>query len=220
MKKVLLAAVMLVLVGVAGAAPVLFEAYQEDQIYIPEVEDGKLIVTEVSFSVDSACYVQLVACGNTVYSKSWLVMDNDSLPFVAHGSTSSYWPGWVNLTYITSVEPGEHTVALWVSTVYPDVGPTTFTNGYLQALVFLPDTATGAVAEPPLEARSLSPLPTSIVSRGPFVYVVGATELVDAAGRVIENAIREEKVFISNLSTGTYFARDGERTVVKIVKVE
>ena len=37
---------------------------------------------------------------------------------------------------------------------------------------------------------------------------------------MIENAIEEDKVFISTLPTGTYFARDGDRTVVKIVKVE
>ena len=61
---------------------------------------------------------------------------------------------------------------------------------------------------------------TTIVSSAPYVNVAGATELVDASGRVIENAISDDKVFISNLSTGTYFARDGDRTIVKIVKVE
>jgi len=61
---------------------------------------------------------------------------------------------------------------------------------------------------------------TTIVSSGPYVNVAGATELVDATGRVIENAIEDNKVFISNLPTGTYFARNGDRTVVKIVKVE
>jgi len=43
---------------------------------------------------------------------------------------------------------------------------------------------------------------------------------VDASGRVIPNAITEDKVYLSNLPQGTYFARNGERTVVKIVKVE
>lgn len=60
----------------------------------------------------------------------------------------------------------------------------------------------------------------SLISSGPYVNVTGATELVDASGRVIENAIENDKVFISNLPTGTYFARNGERTIVKIVKVE
>ena len=61
---------------------------------------------------------------------------------------------------------------------------------------------------------------TTIVSSGPYVNVAGASELVDATGRVIENAIEDDKVFISDLPTGTYFARNGERTIVKIVKVE
>jgi len=37
---------------------------------------------------------------------------------------------------------------------------------------------------------------------------------------MIENAITDDRVSISNLSQGTYFARNGERTVVKIVKVQ
>jgi len=59
----------------------------------------------------------------------------------------------------------------------------------------------------------------SLISSGPYVNVSGATELVDATGRVIENAIEDDKVYISNLPTGTYFARNGEQTIVKIVKV-
>ncbi|MBA7644444.1 hypothetical protein ES703_52188 [subsurface metagenome] len=74
------------------------------------------------------------------------------------------------------------------------------------------------------ETDSPSEIPTqrwtTIVSSGPYVNVAGASELVDATGRVIENAIEDNKVFISNLPTGTYFARNGERTIVKIVKVE
>lgn len=61
---------------------------------------------------------------------------------------------------------------------------------------------------------------TAIVSSGPYVNAPGASELVDASGRVIPNAITEDKVYLSNLPQGTYFARNGERTIVKIVKVE
>ena len=61
---------------------------------------------------------------------------------------------------------------------------------------------------------------TTIVSAAPYVSVSGATELVDATGRVIENAITDDKVYLSNLPTGTYFARNEERTIVKIVKVQ
>ncbi len=44
--------------------------------------------------------------------------------------------------------------------------------------------------------------------------------MVDATGRVIEGAITDDRVSINALPQGTYFARDRERTVVKIVKVE
>jgi hypothetical protein len=220
MKKVLLAALgFLVSVAALSAAPLLIEAYQEGQIYIPEGESGEFTVVEISVSLDSACYVQFVTGGNAVYSKSWLEMDNDSLPFVIYGSTNRYWPGWVNLTYATLVEPGEHTVSLLVSAVYDDVGPTTFREGYLQALIFLPDTATAVAEQPVSDAEPRGNTP-SLISKGPFVHVAGASELVDATGRVIENAIEDDKVFISNLPTGTYFARDADRTVVKIVKVD
>lgn len=75
-----------------------------------------------------------------------------------------------------------------------------------------------------IEEEAPSEIPTqrwtAIVSSGPYVNVAGATELVDASGRIIEDAISEDKVFISNLPTGTYFARNEDRTIVKIVKVE
>ena len=75
-----------------------------------------------------------------------------------------------------------------------------------------------------IEEDSPSEIPvqrwTTIVSSGPYVNVAGASELVDATGRVIENAIEDDKVFISDLPTGTYFARDEDRTIVKIVKVD
>ena len=61
---------------------------------------------------------------------------------------------------------------------------------------------------------------TTIVSAAPYVNAPGATELVDASGRVIPNAITEDKVYLSNLPQGTYFARNEDRTIVKIVKVE
>ncbi|MEA3311777.1 MAG: T9SS type A sorting domain-containing protein, partial [candidate division WOR-3 bacterium] len=93
-------------------------------------------------------------------------------------------------------------------------------DGYLQALIFLPDTSTNAVAEQPMSDAEPPATTPSLISKGPFVNVQGATELVDATGRVIENAIEDDKVFISSLPQGTYFARNGERTIVKIVKVE
>ncbi len=223
MKKVLLSAMLLLmLAGVLSAAPVLFEAYQEGSISIPMDKEDTLSVVEVSFSVDSACYAQFAAGGQAKNAKLWLELDGNSLPPVARvitdgrGGTVSF-----TLIYTYLLDPGEHAVSLRLAHHYIVSDYTaTCSDAYLQALIFLPDTATGAVAEPPVgdaEPRGSTP---SLISKGPYVNVQGATELVDASGRVIENAISDDKVYISNLPTGTYFARSKERTVVKIVKVD
>ena len=224
MKKVLLTVIMmLVTASVAGTTPLLLEAYQEGQIYIPEDGSDTAIAAEVSFSIDSTCYVQLTAGANVMLARLWVESDGDSLPpgmFDAGVSATPFIFGSVGITYTYLLEPGEHTISLQAANYLNVYDPTICRNAYLQALIFLPDTATNAVAEQPLETRGLSPLSASIVSQGPYVSVAGATELVDASGRVMPNAIADSKVFISNLPTGTYFARNGDRTVVKIVKVE
>jgi len=219
MKKVLFAAVMmLVSVGVAGVSPLLVEAYQEGQIYIPEGESGEFTVAEVSFSVDTTCYVQFATGGLAMKAGVWLEVDGDSLPPFFHtiiADVSVYF----SITYTYLLDPGEHIISLRLANRMNTYDPTC-KNSYLQALIFLPDTATGAVAEEPTSDAEPSVNTPSLISKGPYVNVAGATELVDATGRVIENAIEDDKVYLSNLPTGTYFARDGERTIVKIVKVE
>ena len=221
MKKVLLLALgLLVSVAALNAAPILFEAYQEGTITIPVGESDEVTVAEVSFSVDSACYVQFATGGMARLAKVWLELDGESLPPVIRIAHGQGVEGPLNISYTYLLNPGEHTVAFRLSNYMNLARPTTCTDAYLQALIFLPDTATNAVAEPPMsdnEPRGNTP---SLISSGPYVNIAGASELVDASGRVIEGAIEEDKVFISNLPTGTYFARVGERTVVKIVKVQ
>jgi hypothetical protein len=219
MKKVLFVAVMmLVSVGVASVTPVLVEAYQEGTISIPRNEWDTITVAEVSFSVDSACYVMLATGGMADMAKVWLELDGESLPPVIRVGTGDEGP--INITYTYLLEAGGHTISVQLANHLNFLVSTTCRDGYLQALIFLPDTATGAVAEQPMGDAEPLPNTPSLISSGPYVNVAGATELVDASGRVIENAIEDDKVFISNLPQGTYFARDGERTIVKIVKVE
>ncbi|TKJ40186.1 hypothetical protein CEE36_09635 [candidate division TA06 bacterium B3_TA06] len=223
MKKVLLSAMLLLmLAGVLSAAPVLFEAYQEGWISIPMDKEDTLSVVEVSFSVDSACHVMLTAGGQAKIASLWLEMDENRLPPQTNVQTDGFG-GPVSFTMVYSylLDPGEHAVSLRLAHHYIAHNYTaTCRDAYLQALIFLPDTSTNAVAEPPMsdnEPRGNTP---SLISSGPYVNVAGATELVDASGRVIEGAISDDRVYISNLPTGTYFARNGEHTVVKIVKVE
>ncbi len=202
-----------------SAAPVLFEAYQEGYISIPPDERDTLTVAEVSFSVDTACYVQLAVGGIAQFAKVWCEVDGESLPPVAPIAATTF-SEWFNITYSCLLAAGEHSISLRLANYRNSSYPTVLRDAYLQALIFLPDTATGAVVEQPMSDAQPSTNTPSLISRGPYVNVAGATELVDATGRVIENAITEDdKVYISNLPTGTYFARDGERTIVKIVKV-
>ena len=210
-------ALLLLAASALSAAPVLVEAYNEKMITIFDIGDTVTAV-ELSFSVDTACYIQLSTGGIGTQIEIWLDSDGERLP--VRGMVDIAYRGKVPLTLIYNclLSQGDHIVRLKAIRIERDYAACS--NLYLQALIFLPDTATNAIAEQPLETSGLSPLPASIVSQGPYVSVAGATELVDASGRVIEDAIEDDKVYISNLSTGTYFARDGERTVVKIVKVE
>jgi hypothetical protein len=217
MKKVLIIVLLLGLAASATAAPLLVEAYQEGQINIPAGENDTLVVTEVSFAVDSSCYVQFVAGGIVQLARLGVELDGERLPPLT--MTLAETTQWSNLTYTYFVGAGEHTTALKIFTYKNDFYPTTCTDAYLQALIFLPDTG-GAVAERPAGDADATGAMKSVISKGPYVTVTGASELVDATGRVIENAIEEDRVSINTLPQGTYFARDEERTVVKIVKVE
>ncbi|MEA3311981.1 MAG: hypothetical protein U9Q76_07155 [candidate division WOR-3 bacterium] len=200
-----------------SAAPVLVEAYQEGTITIPADKIDTVTVVELAFSVDTSCYVQFIAGGLVAPAKMFLELNDNRLFPIA--MERGYGDRAIQIGYVYPLTPGQYAVHLRMTNILGGISATCH-NAYLQALIFLPDVGS-AVAEPPgePEPRGLSPLP-ALISRGPYVNVSGATELVDASGRGIEGAIEANKVFIANLPPGTYFARDGERTIVKIVKVE
>jgi len=218
MKRILNLAILNLLIPAAlSAAPVLVEAYQEGTITIPEGTIDTVTVVELSFSVDTACYVQFTAGEIFQFATLWLNLNGDDLhPCTKEGGLDQTHSGLIVYAYLLS--SGSHTISLKITPLLMGYGATC-RNAYLQALIFLPD-AGSAVAEPPPEPGGVSPLPISIISKGPYVNVEDATELVDASGRTIKNAIVAGRVQISTLPAGTYFARSGERTVVKIVKVE
>ncbi len=218
MKKVLFGVLLLGLAVSVTATPLLVEAYQEGQINIPAGVNDTLVITEVTFSVDTSCYVLFTTGGRVVFSRIWLKLDDSDLSPVLL-APSSY--DFANIAYSYLLTAGQHTVSFMLANFHNQFDPVTCEGGYLQALIFLPD-AGSAVAEQPTSGNGLKPIVNtpSVVSSGPYVTVTGATELVDATGRIIENAIEDDRVSINNLSQGTYFARDGERTVVKIVKID
>jgi len=207
---------LLLLAASLSAAPVLVEAYQEGTITIPGDKIDTVTVVELSFSVDTACYVQFMAGGLVAPAKMFLELNDNRLFPVA--IERGYGDRAIQIGYVYPLTPGQYAVHLKMTNILGGILATCH-NAYLQALIFLPDEPS-AVAEPPPDGDLQPQAMKSVVSKGPWVSAPGATELVDASGRVIENAIVAERVQISTLPAGTYFARDGERTVVKIVKVE
>jgi len=199
------------------AAPVLVEAYQEGQITIPAESFTTDTACALTFSVDTSCVVSFSTSGNLSGCKAWLAIDNDSLPPLSQDNEDN---GSVAFTYSYIIQPGEHTAYYTILGGYnPGTSiSSTFRNGYLQALIFLPDTGNGAVTEQ--EHEALPDVAPSVISSGPYVSAPGATQVVDASGRVLEGVLTDGKVYLSDLPPGTYFARQGERTVTKVVKVE
>ncbi|TET21675.1 MAG: hypothetical protein E3J71_08755 [Candidatus Stahlbacteria bacterium] len=200
-----------------SAAPVLVEAYQEGTITLPSDKIDTVTVVELSFSVDTSCYVQFTAGEIFQLARLWLNLNGDDLhPCTREGGLGQTHSGLISYSYLLS--SGNHSVTLKMAPLLIGYGANC-QKAYLQALIFLPDTATAIAEQPTSDAEPRGNTP-SLISSGPYVNIAGATELVDASGRVIENAIEDDKVYLSNLPTGTYFARNADRTVVKIVKVE
>jgi len=219
-KLLLVVAMVIVSTTILNAAPLLVEAYREGSITIPEDETDTLDIAQVAFSVDSTCYVLFATGGVGNQVEVWLDLDGERLPPVIRINNDGRNEP-IGITYSYLVNPGEHSVSFKFANHLNIFDPSTCQDSYLQALIFLPD-ETGAIAERPdgdVDADATGAM-TSVISRGPYVTVTGATELVDASGRVIENAIEEDRVSINNLSQGTYFARKEGKTLVKIVKVQ
>lgn len=222
MKKVLALLFLFGLVlGVsAGTTPLLIEAFQIGIITIPEAEPRSDTAVEMTFSIDSLCYVQFTAGGKAMLARLKLELNGEDLPppDIRVETNGMGEEVAFSMVYTILLDPGEHNLALFI-TRHGSSGTSTLCSGsYLQALIFVPDEDAG-VAEPP-EYSATGQEVGSVVTRGPYVNVAGASQLVNGTGRVMEGAIEADRVRVSALPPGTYFARDGEKTVVKIVKVD
>ncbi len=217
MKKILFTMVFLGLTLSINATPLLVEKYQIGSISFPSDEFKTLTVLELSFSIDTACLVQFSTGGFASLAKLWLDLDGDSLPpalLVRAGGADGPMP----ITYSYLLTKGNHIVSLMLANYSAPGNYTLCKSAYLQALIFLPDSASAVAEQPAIEPGK--PLTSAVISRGPYVSAPGASMVVDAAGRVMENVLSQDKVYISDLPAGTYYAKDKERTVVKIVKVD
>lgn len=223
---------MFVLIGLAAgifadttASPLLIETYQNEYVEFHLPARGKTAtVAQLSFSVDTNCCVQFTAGGRLRQTLIFLKLDGERL-YPEAMTTHPFYTYPYSIVYNCALKPGEHTLSLqamdWFLLDTSDsVG--ICDKSYLQALLLLPDKVS-----PPqeidesvnAEVQPSGALPT-LISNSAYVRVPGASQLVDASGRIVETSIAEGMVHISTLGPGTYFARSGERTVVKIVKVD
>lgn len=218
MKKILFSLVFLgAAMGLSGS-PLLFESYQKDPVSIkPNIQDTVTAVG-VSFSTDTTAYVQFTAGGLNSLSTLWLELDGEPLPVIAQSNIAPAYRDGFSISYSYLLTSGNHNLSLVFTPYETDGWPAVCQNAYLQALIFLPDSASGVAEQP--EPGQASPVTSAVISRGPYVSAPGASMVVDASGRVMENVLTEGKVQISSLPAGTYYAKDKDRTVVKIVKVD
>jgi len=220
MKKVLiLALVIFVTVGFSAVTPVLFETYQEGTVTVQPGGSDSVLVVDLTFSVDSSCYVHFSVGGLSILGRFWLELDGEKQVPEERLAGTSHVEGF-NMDYSYLLSSGEHNLSLKITSHFNQTDSTTCEQAYLQALIFLPDETDALAERPDGDADELGDGVSSVISRGPYVTVTGATELVDATGRVIENAIEDDRVSINNLSQGTYYARKEGNTLVKIVKVD
>jgi hypothetical protein len=213
MKKSLSIVFALLAVASLYAAPVLVEAYNEETTMSSPGDTA--VVIELSFSVDTSCYTLFTAGGVAMQAKMFLALDGENLfpTSIVRGAVTYS----THIAYTYPLGLGSHTVRFMMT---DNAGSTTAVclNAYLQALIFLPDEPDAVAEQPP--GDNPQPQARSVVSQGPWVSAPGATELVDAMGRTINNAITDNRVQISALPAGTYFARSGGKTVVKVVVIE
>lgn len=195
-----------------GGQSILLEAYQ-DAVIAPGAENIDTTILKLEFSLDTTCQILVASGGAQKRGIGYLLLDGDTVRnSIRYNVDANMMP--LDQVFIHLTNEGEHTILLKFRTLN-ELGQCQY--GRLQALIFLPDSASGVLELPPV----LPPfLPSAVISRGPYVSAPGASAVVDASGRVMENVLSEGRVSISNLPAGTYFAKDEERTVVKIVKVD
>ena len=206
----------------ANASQVLVEAWQTVDLVIPKGQRCDTAIVELSFTVDTGCFVLFTTGAMARMGNFWVKLDGNKLRPKIPCTGKEMSP--VPISYASKLESGHHKVTLWFECYYSDLVPIdpSCTYAYLQALLFLPDsTVTKGIEEENDQNGGFRENPVvSLVTKGPYVQVPGCIDLVDDSGRIIENAVIGDKVMISNLSRGTYYARGTGGTTVKVVKVQ
>jgi len=201
----------------AHATQVLLETHQEGVLTIPEKQSQSFDVVSLGFSTDTACCVQFSIGGHAQFARIWLVLDGSDLPPTLDPCS---WKDFWGFTYSYLVAAGEHSVVLKFENSRNINDPSTCQDYYLQALIFLPDEPS-AVAERPDQPHGDEAVTTrSVLATGAWVSAPGATELWDASGRKVSDVPQDGRISLQELADGTYFARNAEQTILKVVRVQ
>ncbi len=208
MKTTYITIILLTLVS-GGVASNMFMV-EDNTIYDPTEEDtvymGEEVVAEVSFNLEKGAFCTILTAGGPIYGSSvhYLIIDMDT---VLRSGDSRLG----DLSQIRALTGGDHVIQVGVH-----AGARLVNFVRLQVLVQYP-IDTSALTEAPVDNNTN--IPSSLIAFGPSVYIPGCEEVVDAAGRMIDCEIQGDRVVLSSLPTGTYFAKRGEKRVTKIVKL-
>ncbi len=165
MKKVILCLLVVGVVAFAGPM-LLLETYQKGMLVSDELIDTTLL--ELEFSVDSNCYALFSTGGYHRYGIMWCVLDGESLPHTTRKTSIYGQEQPLDQTYMCMLSAGFHTMEFR----WRNMPPTTLIqDARLQALIFLPDTATSAVIEQPMSDAEPGVSTPSLISQGHYVNV-------------------------------------------------
>ena len=230
--------ILLVLIASMAFANEMFlvEDYTEEDITLEVSDADPITMASISFTLDREAFVTVTTGGiikhrlttgasgeqaSELYNCSWVTMNGTKLQ-ISVGSPN------MNGSYIFALDPGNYEFELQVLTIHdirmsPYVPPdydtreSTIRHPRIQALVILSDTATNHASEKPPERGD--PVQTGLITSGPSVNVPGCQEIVDISGRRVDCEIAGDRVMLSTLPRGTYFAQTSNKRTIKIVKM-
>ncbi len=195
----------------AFAGQVLVEDYTEGTKPMPFTQDS--VLAQVVFTLDTNAMV-LVTTGGISKNPcaSWLRQNSDSISI----STLQFMAGqyWSHArSQVLNLNKGSYTIGFHMRNTDAE---NYMQNAILQVLIFLPDKQE-AVMETPTNPGEV---PKSIISTGSPVTIDGVIAIFDATGRKVENCISIDRLDVSSLNAGQYFATSegGHTTRVTVIK--
>lgn len=225
MRRVLV--ILFALISAVWAREMFLVEFFDDFEYVADITEVDTAAS-ITFALESPAFV-LVTCsgvfsqtgipnenGNT--GSAWMEIDGDSLSHTTQYMFSTNPPKiYYNVSLVQDMEPGEHTMEILFAAPRFD-----FNGRYkrmrLQALIFQEEDTVQAITEYPEDNHGIANQ-RSILTSGNYVRVEGCDAIRDVSGRVLDITIENDKLSISTLPAGTYFAETSTGTI-KIVKMQ